>query len=100
MPQRFFFFLFFFPSQALAAEFACAALESATQPIVQTPEHLSALVIFAQFADEGASATAPPLGKRSFRRRVARQLCPLLPRDVGWTALRRWSSVASALSLS
>ncbi len=64
MACRLFLFLFLFlPSQALAAEFACAALESAlesaAQPIVQTPEHLSALVIFAQFADEGASATAP-----------------------------------------
>ena len=58
MACRLFLFLFL-PSQALAAEFACAALESAAQPIVQTPEHLSALVIFAQFADEGASATAP-----------------------------------------
>ena len=60
MPQRLFLFLLFFlPSQALAAQFACAALESSAQQVVQTPEHLSALVIFAQFQDEGAPTTAP-----------------------------------------
>ncbi len=60
MTQRLFLFLLLFlPSQALAAEFACAALESAAQQVVQTPEHLNALVIFAQFADEGAGDSAP-----------------------------------------
>lgn len=55
----FLFLLLVLPSQALAAEFACAALESSAQPVVQTPEHLSALVIFAQFADERAGDSAP-----------------------------------------
>ena len=60
MPQRLFLFLFFvLSSQTLAAEFACAALESSAQQVVQTPEHLSALVIFAQFADERAGDSAP-----------------------------------------
>ena len=49
----------FLPSQALAAQFACATSAAAVQQRVQTPEHLSALVIFAQFAGEGASAAAP-----------------------------------------
>ena len=47
------------PPQALAAQFACAALEPSAKQVVQTPEHLSALVIFAQFADERASDSAP-----------------------------------------
>ena len=47
------------PSLGLAAEFACAALESSARQVVQTPEHLSALVIFAQFADEDAGDSAP-----------------------------------------
>ncbi|MDE2704595.1 MAG: hypothetical protein OXI35_05960, partial [Gemmatimonadota bacterium] len=55
----FLFLLLLLPSQALAAQFACAALESSAQQVVQTPEHLSALVIFAQFQDEGAPTTAP-----------------------------------------
>ena len=60
MPLRLFLFLvFILPSQALAAEFACAALKSATQPVAPAPEHLSALVIFAQFADERAGDSAP-----------------------------------------
>ncbi len=59
MLQRLFLFLLLLPSQAPAAQFACAALESAAQPVVPPP-HLSALVIFAQFQDEGAPATAPP----------------------------------------
>ncbi len=60
MPQRLFLFLLLLlPSQALAAQFACAALESSAQQVVQPPEHLSALVIFAQFQDEGAPTTAP-----------------------------------------
>ena len=67
MPQRLFLFLLLvFPSQALAAEFACAALESAAQQVVQAPEHLSALVIFAQFADEGAADSAPLWGNDLF----------------------------------
>ncbi len=53
------FLLLLLPSQTLAAQLACAALKSSVQPVVPTPEHLSALVIFAQFADEKASATAP-----------------------------------------
>ena len=57
--RLFLFLLLLLPSQALAAEFACAALESSAQQAVQTPEHLSALVIFAQFADEGAGNLAP-----------------------------------------
>ena len=64
--RLFLFLLFFLPAQALAAEFACAALKSAAQQVEQTPEHLSALVIFAQFADEGAPATAPPWAKDLF----------------------------------
>jgi len=60
MPLRLFLFLvFILPSQALAAEFACAALKSAAQPVAPAPEHLSALVIFAQFADERAGDAAP-----------------------------------------
>ena len=60
MPQRLLLFLFLIlPSQALAAEFAGAALESSVQQVVQTPEYMSALVIFAQFADEGAGDSAP-----------------------------------------
>ena len=60
MSLRLFLFLFFvLPSQALAAEFACAASKSAAQPVAQAPEHLSALVIFAQFADERAGDSAP-----------------------------------------
>ena len=47
------------PSLGLAAEFACAALKSAAQPVAPAPEHLSALVIFAQFADERAGDSAP-----------------------------------------
>ena len=47
------------PSQVLAAEFACAALEPSARRVAQTPEHLSALVIFSQFQNEGAPATAP-----------------------------------------
>ena len=57
--RLFLFLLLLLPSQALAAQFACAALESSAQQVVQTPEHLSALVIFAQFQDEGAPTTAP-----------------------------------------
>ncbi len=53
------FFLLVLPSQALAAQFACAALESSARQVVQTAEHLSALVIFAQFQDESAPSTAP-----------------------------------------
>ena len=56
--RLFLFLVLVLPSQALAAEFTYAALESAQQ-VVQTPEHLSALVIFAQFADERAGDTAP-----------------------------------------
>ena len=60
MACKLFLFLFLvLPYQALAAEFACAALESSAQQVVQTPEHLSALVIFAQFADENAGDSAP-----------------------------------------
>ena len=60
MSLRLFLFLFFvLPSQALAAEFACAASKSAAQPVAQVPEHLSALVIFAQFAHERAGDSAP-----------------------------------------
>ncbi len=53
------FLLLLLPSQALAAQFACAALKSAVPQVGQTPEHLSALVIFAQFQDEDAPTTAP-----------------------------------------
>ena len=58
--KLFLFLLLVLPYQALAAEFACAALESSAQQAVQTAEHLSALVIFAQFADENAGNSAPP----------------------------------------
>ena len=57
--RLFLFLLLLLPSQALAAQFACAALESSAQQVVPPPEHLSALVIFAQFQDEGAPTTAP-----------------------------------------
>ena len=61
MLRRWFLFLSFLfaPCPSSAAEFACAALESSAQQVVQTPEHLSALVIFAQFADERAGDSAP-----------------------------------------
>ena len=60
MAYRLFLFLVLvLPSQVLAAEFACAALEPSARRVAQTPEHLSALVIFSQFQDEGAPATAP-----------------------------------------
>ncbi len=60
MLRRWFLFFFLFaPYPSSAAQFACAALESSAQQVVHTPEHLSALVIFAQFQDEGAPTTAP-----------------------------------------
>lgn len=61
MPLRFLslIFLLFFSSQVTAAEFVCAISTPAAKVVLQTPESLSALVIFAQFQDEGAGGTAP-----------------------------------------
>lgn len=61
MPLRFFCltFLLFFPYKISAAEFVCAVSAPASKLVLQAPESLSALVIFAQFQDEGAGALAP-----------------------------------------